>query len=113
MMKKYLNTNVYQNLLKRLNFIFQQFDNIYVSFSGGKDSGLLLNLVLDFQKKYYPNRKIGVFHQDFEAQYTLTVEYVERTFERIKNDVEPYWVCLPMATRTAVTNYKMFLVSMG
>ena len=67
-----------------------------------------MNLVLDFQKKYYPNRKIGVFHQDFEAQYTLTVEYVERTFERIKNDVEPYWVCLPMATRTAVTNYKMF-----
>ena len=100
--------NVYQLVQKRLKFLFNEFDNIYVSFSGGKDSGLLLNLVLDFQKKYYPNRKIGVFHQDFEAQYTLTVEYVERTFERIKNDVEPYWVCLPMATRTAVTNYKMF-----
>lgn len=108
MTKKYLTTNVYQNLLKRLNFIFKQFDNIFVSFSGGKDSGLLLNLVLDFQKKYYPNRKIGVFHQDFEAQYSLTAEYVERTFERIKNDVEPYWVCLPMATRTAVSNYKMY-----
>lgn len=108
MIKRYLTTNVYQSLLKRLNFIFKQFDNIFVSFSGGKDSGLLLNIVLDFQKKYYPNRKIGVFHQDFEAQYTLTAEYVERTFERIKNDVEPYWVCLPMATRTAVSNYKMY-----
>ncbi len=108
MIKRYLTTNVYQNLLKRLNFIFKQFDNIFVSFSGGKDSGLLLNIVLDFQKKYYPNRKIGVFHQDFEAQYTLTAEYVERTFEKIKDDVEPYWVCLPMATRTAVSNYKMY-----
>lgn len=108
MIRKYLKTDVYHSLLKRLNFIFKQFDNIYVSFSGGKDSGLLLNLVLDFQKKYYPHRKIGVFHQDFEAQYTLTAEYVERTFERIKDEVEPYWVCLPMATRTAVSNYKMY-----
>ena len=35
-------------------------------------SGLLLNLVLDYQNKYYPSKKIGVFHQDFEAQYTVT-----------------------------------------
>ena len=87
---------------------FEEFENIYLSFSGGKDSGLLLNLVLDFQKKYYPEKKIGVFHQDFEAQYTVTSEYVERTFEGIKDDVEPYWVCLPMATRTALSSYEMY-----
>lgn len=79
-----------------------------VSFSGGKDSGLLLNLTLDFQKKYYPEKKIGVFHQDFEAQYSVTTEYIGRTFERIKNDAELYWVCLPMATRTALSSYQMF-----
>ena len=83
--------------------IFEEFDNIFVSFSGGKDSGLLLNLVLDYRKKYYPGEKLEVFHQDFEAQYTLTSQYVERTFERIKRVVEPYWVCLPMATRTALS----------
>lgn len=79
-----------------------------MAFSGGKDSGLLLNMTLDFQKKYYPEKKIGVFHQDFEAQYSVTTEYVERTFKRIENDVEPYWVCLPMATRTALSSYEMF-----
>ena len=79
-----------------------------MSFSGGKDSGLLLNMVLDFRRKYYPDRIIGVFHQDFEAQYTVTSEYVERTFERIKDEVEPYWVCLPMATRTALSSYEMY-----
>ena len=63
---------------------------------------------MDFQKKYYPDKKIGVFHQDFEAQYGFTTEYVERTFERIKDEVEPYWVCLPMATRTAVSSYEMY-----
>ncbi|MBD5544323.1 MAG: DUF3440 domain-containing protein [Lachnospiraceae bacterium] len=108
MKRDYLKQNVYEEVQKRLKFIFQEFDNIYVSFSGGKDSGLLLNLVLDFQKKYYPDKKIGVFHQDFEAQYTVTSEYIERTFERIKNDVEPYWVCLPMATRTALSSYEMY-----
>lgn len=108
MKREYLKQNVYEEAQKRLKFIFQEFDNIYVSFSGGKDSGLLLELVLDFQKKYYPDKKIGVFHQDFEAQYTVTTEYIERTFERIKNEVEPYWVCLPMAARTALSSYEMY-----
>ncbi len=106
--KVYTNQNVYDALLERLHYIFEEFDNIYVSFSGGKDSGLLLNITLDFQKKYYPNKKIGVFHQDFEAQYTVTTEYIERTFKRIENDAELYWVCLPMATRTALSSYEMF-----
>lgn len=108
MKREYLKQNVYELLQERLKFIFQEFDNIYVSFSGGKDSGLLLNLALDFQRKYYPDKKIGVFHQDFEAQYTVTSEYIERTFERIKDEVEPYWVCLPMATRTALSSYEMY-----
>ncbi|MBO5055843.1 MAG: DUF3440 domain-containing protein [Lachnospiraceae bacterium] len=108
MVREYLEQNVYTALQERLHFLFEEFDNIYVSFSGGKDSGLLLNMVLDYQKRHYPGRKIGVFHQDFEAQYTVTTEYVERTFERIKDEVEPYWVCLPMATRTALSSYEMY-----
>lgn len=108
MVRKYLDKDVYEALKERLKFIFEEFDNIYVSFSGGKDSGLLLNLVLDFQRENYPDKKIGVFHQDFEAQYTVTSQYVERTFERIKDEVEPYWVCLPMATRTALSSYEMY-----
>lgn len=61
MMKQYTGQNVLDALLDRLSYVFTEFDNIYVSFSGGKDSGLLLNLTLDFQKKYYPNKRIGVF----------------------------------------------------
>ena len=108
MIREYVEQDVYEVLQERLKLIFEEFDNIYVSFSGGKDSGLLLNLVLDFKRNYYPHKKIGVFHQDFEAQYTVTTEYIERTFERIKDEVEPYWVCLPMATRTALSSYEMY-----
>ena len=78
MKREYLNENVYEALQRRLKFLFEEFDNIFVSFSGGKDSGLLLNLVLDFQKAHYPDKRIGVFHQDFEAQYTVTTEYVRQ-----------------------------------
>ena len=108
MKKEYLQIDVYEALQERLEFLFREFDNIYISFSGGKDSGLLLNLLLDYRRIHYPDRTVGVFHQDFEAQYTLTTEFVTRTFERIKDEVEPYWVCLPMATRTALSNYEMF-----
>ncbi|MDE7318398.1 MAG: DUF3440 domain-containing protein [Lachnospiraceae bacterium] len=108
MIREYMQQNVYEALQERLRFIFEEFDNVYVSFSGGKDSGLLLNLVMDYRRKYFPWKTIGIFHQDFEAQYTVTTEYVERTFERYKDEAELYWVCLPMATRTAVSSYEMY-----
>ena len=108
MKRKELGKNVYEAFLERMRLIFEEFDNIFVSFSGGKDSGLLLEMVLDFRRKYYPQKTVGVFHQDFEAQYSCTTEYVEKIFRRIKNEVEPYWVCLPMATRTALSSYQMF-----
>ncbi len=110
MMREYNEQNVYDALQERLHYLFVEFDNIFISFSGGKDSGLLLNLLLDFRRKYYPNRRIGVFHQDFEAQYNVTTEYVERTFKRLESEplTDLYWVCLPMATRTCFSSYQMY-----
>jgi len=108
MMRQYTNINVYDALCVRLKYLFEEFDNIFVSFSGGKDSGLLLNITLDIRDRYFPDKTVGLFHQDFEAQYSVTSEYVERTFKRLENRVEPYWVCLPMATRTAFSSYQMY-----
>ena len=107
-MKKYLEKNVYEALQDRLKFIFDNFDNIYVSFSGGKDSGLLLNMVLSYKRRNKIAKKIGVFHQDFEAQYQTTTDFVSRMFENNLRDIEPYWVCLPMRSRCAVSNYQMY-----
>lgn len=107
-MKKYLDKTVYDAIQERLKFIFDNFDNIYVSFSGGKDSGLLLNLVLSYKRKHNITKKIGVFHQDFEAQYQTTTDFVARMFENNMKDIEPYWVCLPMGSRCAVSNFQMY-----
>lgn len=108
MKKQYLKENVYEALQERFRILFEEFDNILVSFSGGKDSGLLLNLLMDYMKEHHIDKKIGLFHQDFEAQYSLTIEYVKRTFDKYLDRVEPYWVCLPMATRTALSSYQSF-----
>ncbi len=107
-MKHYLDKNVYEAIQDRLKFIFDNFENIYVAFSGGKDSGLLLNLVLDYKRKHNIRKKIGVFHQDFEAQYQMTTDFVYRMFQNNINDIEPYWVCLPMGSRCAISNYQIY-----
>lgn len=108
MTKGYEDRTVYDAIQERFHYLFQEFENIYVSFSGGKDSGVLLNLLLDFKRRYYPDRRIGVFHQDFEAQYSVTTEYVTRTFQALEGECDLYWVCLPMATRTALSSYEMY-----
>ena len=46
MKREYIQKNVYEAVQERFDFLFREFENIYVSFSGGKDSGLLLNLLL-------------------------------------------------------------------
>lgn len=108
LMKIYQDKNVFEATQERLKFVFENFDNIYVSFSGGKDSGLLLSMVLDYKRRHNIQKKIGVFHQDFEAQYQLTTEYVAKMFDDNIDDIEPYWVCLPMGSRCAVSNFQMY-----
>ena len=108
MEKLYLEKNVYQATQERLAYIFNEFDNIYVSFSGGKDSGLLLNLVMDYMDEHHITKRIGLFHQDFEAQYEKTTEYVTRTFERYGDRCESFWCCLPMASKTSLSNYSLW-----
>lgn len=57
MEKRYLEIDVYEALQRRLDFLFREFDNIFVSFSGGKDSGLLLHLVMEYKKSIISRKK--------------------------------------------------------
>ena len=77
--------NVYELAQERLKVIFNEFDNIYVSFSGGKDSGVLLNMCIDYIRKNNLKIRLGVFHMDYEIQYKMTIDYVDRILEANKD----------------------------
>lgn len=103
-----LSIDVYQAAMKRLADVFDQFDNVYVSFSGGKDSGVLLELALAYIREHAPHRKLGVFHLDYEAQYTATTEYVDRTYERLAGEVENLRCCVPLKCITCTSMMQQY-----
>lgn len=100
--------NVYDLSQERLKFIFSEFDNVYVSFSGGKDSGVLLNLAIDYIRNNNLNVKLGVFHIDYEAQYTFTTEYVNKTLEENKDILEVYRCCVPFKVTTCTSMHETY-----
>ena len=100
--------NVYEESQKRLEILFRDFDNVYVSFSGGKDSGVLLNLCIDYIREHKLNRKLGVFHLDYEAQYTFTTNYVNETIAKNADILEVYRCCVPFKVTTCTSMYDSY-----
>ncbi len=93
--KEYKDKNVYEATLERIEYIFNEFENVLVAFSGGKDSGVALNIAYDYAKEHNLLNKLAMYHLDYEAQYQMTTDYVTETFERL-NDIKRYWLCLPV-----------------
>lgn len=104
MPKKYLNNNVYEEAKKRIEYTFDNFEKIYVSFSGGKDSTVLLYMFIEEAKKR--NKKIGVLIVDLEGQYKMTIEHMEKVIDENIDYLEPYWFCYPISLRNAVSVYE-------
>ena len=100
--------NVYEATLKRIEFLFNEFEQIIISFSGGKDSGVMMNLALDYAKRTGQLSKVGVYHMDYEAQYQMTTDYVTRTFETLPDGVGKYWVCLPIKAQCATSMFQNY-----
>ena len=107
-MKKYLKKNVYKAAKERIEFIFANFEKIYISFSGGKDSSVLLNLALDFMRSHGIRKKIGVLFIDLEGQYNITIDYIRSMLSENAELIDPYWVCLPLNLRNAVSVFQPF-----
>lgn len=99
-MKKYLEQNVYDAARERLEFAFDNFEKVYCSFSGGKDSGVMLNMALEVAQKK-GKLPLDVLVVDLEAQYAKTIEYIQRFSNH--QYTRMHWVCLPLHLRNAVS----------
>lgn len=102
--KRLLGIDVLTAARRRIREVFTDFPNVYVSFSGGKDSGVLLELAASEARRR--GRRLGVLIVDLEAQYQHTIDYLTLMLRRHADVLEVYWVCLPMALRNAVSQFE-------
>jgi len=100
MAKKYLEVDVLQATINRLEVIFKEFDNVYFSVSGGKDSSVMVQLANQVAKKM--NKKFDVLYIDLEAQYIRTIEHID-SLKKLSQIRDFYHIALPMALRNAVS----------
>lgn len=102
--KRYHDTSVLEAARERIRLTFDGFERFYVAFSGGKDSSVMLHLVME--EAIRRNQKVGVMLLDLEAQYAETITHAKEMFELYRDHIDPHWMCPTLLLRNAVTNYE-------
>lgn len=102
--KKYLNISVLEASKQRISKVFDQFEKVYISYSGGKDSTVMTHLVLEEAIKR--NRKVGLLIIDLEAQYKHTIIHIEEVIEKYKENIDLHWFCGELLLRNAVSDFQ-------
>lgn len=99
-MKIYKDQDVLSAARDRYKFIFNNFDNVCFSFSGGKDSSLMIQIANIVAKKL--NKVFDVMYIDLEAQYKHTIKHVYELKE-LSQIRDFYHIALPLYLRNAVS----------
>lgn len=100
-MRIYSDKTVYQAAVERVSFIFDNFDDVVVTTSGGKDSTVIFNLcMMEAEKR---NRlPLKVMFIDQEAEWESTISYVKSIM--YDKRVEPYWLQIPIRLFNATSH---------
>jgi predicted phosphoadenosine phosphosulfate sulfurtransferase len=101
--KHYLDQNVYDAAIERMTKIYTEFKVVYLSFSAGKDSSVMVHLALEIATKLN-KLPINVMFVDLEGNYRTTIKHTEEIL--LDPRVKAYWVCLPIHLRNAVSQYQ-------
>lgn len=101
--------NVLEAVKKRISYLFDHYDNISLSFSGGKDSTALFHLVN--AEAINRDRKFILYFQDQEAEYQGTIDFVE--WAMTQPNVIPLWYQVPIFMTNAASHQQLFLWAWG
>ena len=104
--QNYLTTNVFEEALNRVRFVFDNCDDVIVSMSGGKDSTVIFNLAMIVAKER-GRLPLKVFWLDQEAEWDATGRYMNYIMRR--KDVQPYWFQIPFDFTNSLSFENNFL----
>ena len=92
MKKIFLRENVYDAALNRIRRLFNEFDDVIISSSGGKDSTVIMNLALQvaWEKDRLPMKMVFL---DQEAEWQSTIDYHRKAMTDPR--IEPLWIQCP------------------
>lgn len=86
---------------ERMSFVFDQFTDIQVSVSGGKDSTVLAHLALVEARRR--GRKVGMFFLDEEVVYQSTVEQIDYLMTLDPAHTSRLWLQIPFRLTNAAS----------
>jgi predicted phosphoadenosine phosphosulfate sulfurtransferase len=102
--KIYLSNSVLEASKLRIKKTFDDFEKIYISYSGGKDSTVMTHLVISEAIKR--NRKVGLLIIDLEAQYSETIKHIEEMYNKYKDNIDLHWFCGELLLRNGVSDFE-------
>lgn len=98
----YINENVLDAAKERVSKIFDEFENVCVSISGGKDSTVTAHLVLSEANRR--GRQASVFFLDEEVDYAATIDQVKYImFDMFPDAAAPVWYQFPFHLTNATS----------
>jgi predicted phosphoadenosine phosphosulfate sulfurtransferase len=97
----YFKGTVLEAAQARMAFIFDSFETINVSISGGKDSTVLAHLALIEARKR--GRKVGLFFLDEEAVYQSTADQIEHLMSLYPENTNRLWLQVPFHLTNATS----------
>ena len=102
-MRFYLNKNVYEVAVERFRFIFDEFEEVIVWVSGGKDSTVIFDMALKTAKEL-DRLPLRVAFIDQESEWMSTIDQIHTMMYH--KDVIPQWYQFPFKTNnsTSFTN---------
>lgn len=96
--RRKLNVDVFEAAQARCKYIYDTFDNVIISWSGGKDSSCVLELCREAARAA-GKLPIDVFFLDEEAVYPETIDLCNRHIA--DPEIRFWWVIVPSIYRNA------------
>jgi predicted phosphoadenosine phosphosulfate sulfurtransferase len=104
-MKIYSDKSVYDAAIERIMYLYDEFPNVVIGISGGKDSTVILNLALSVAKELgrLPQKVLFI---DQEAEWQGTIDYVESVMSM--DGIDPYWYQMPILITNNASTYERY-----